>query len=104
MPARDLSFPGEPPYTRGIHPDHVSHAALDHAAVRGFRDRGGHQPALSLSAGHGQTGLSTAFDLPTLMGYDSDHPLAEGEVGNAAWPSVRWRTWKCSSIRFRWRM
>ena len=46
----------------------------------------------------GQTGLSVAFDLPTLMGYDADHALAAAKWESAAWRSVRWRTWKrCST-------
>ena len=54
---------------------------MDHAPVRGLRHRGRHQRRFRYLLSQGQTGLSVAFDLPTLMGYDSDHPLAEGEVG-----------------------
>ena len=55
--------------------------AVDDAAVCGVRHGRGIEPALPISAGQGVTGLSVAFDLPTQMGYDSDHPLAQGEVG-----------------------
>ena len=50
----------------------------------------------------GQTGLSVAFDLPTLMGYDADHAMSEGEVGKCGAPFLRWRTWRSSSAGFRW--
>ena len=46
--------------------------------------------------GAGQTGLSCAFDLPTQMGYDSDHPRSEGEVGKVGWRSAHSRTWRSS--------
>ena len=50
----------------------------------------------------GQTGLSTAFDMPTLLGYDSDHPFASGEVGKLRrGHRHRWRTWRCSSTASR---
>ena len=45
----------------------------------------------------GQTGLSTAFDMPTLMGYDSDTAAGLGEFGRRAWRSTRWRTWRFCS-------
>ena len=78
---RDLSYPGEPPYTRGIH------ATMHRGRLWTMRQFAGFGTAEDTNArfrhllAHGQTGLSTAFDLPTLMGYDSDHPLSEGEVG-----------------------
>ncbi len=49
----------------------------------------------------GQTGLSVAFDLPTLMGYDADHAMSEGEVGSAAYRFHRSRTWRSYSAGFR---
>jgi methylmalonyl-CoA mutase N-terminal domain/subunit len=51
---------------------------------------------------HGQNGLSVAFDMPTLMGLDSDSPLSLGEVGTRVWPLIRWRTWSGSSTGFPW--
>ena len=76
-----LGMPGEPPYTRGIH------ATMHRGRLWTMRQFAGFGAAEDTNArfryllAHGQTGLSTAFDLPTLMGYDSDHPLSEGEVG-----------------------
>ena len=49
----------------------------------------------------GQTGLSVAFDFPTLMGYDSDHPRSEGEAGKCGSRSRAWPTWKPCSTGFR---
>ncbi len=61
---------------------HVPRAAVDHAPVRGVRNgRGDERSASSSSSTPARPGLSCAFDLPTQMGYDSDHPRAEGEVG-----------------------
>ena len=79
---RELGYPGRVPvHARRLSHD-VSRPPLDHAAVRRLRHRGGIQPPLSLPAfDKGQTGLSVAFDLPTQIGMDSDHPLALGEVG-----------------------
>src|SRR6201981_1339862 len=80
-PARDLGNPGEPPYTRGIH------ATMHRGKLWTMRQFAGFGTAEDTNArfryllAQGQTGLSTAFDLPTLMGYDSDHLLSEGEVG-----------------------
>ena len=80
-PRRDLGHPGEPPYTRGIH------ATMHRGRLWTMRQFAGFGTAEDTNArfryllSQGQTGLSTAFDLPTLMGYDSDHPLSEGEVG-----------------------
>jgi methylmalonyl-CoA mutase N-terminal domain/subunit len=80
-PARDLSYPGEPPYTRGIH------STMHRGRLWTMRQFAGFGAAEDTNArfryllSQGQTGISTAFDLPTLMGYDSDHALSEGEVG-----------------------
>ena len=78
---RDLGRPGEYPYTRGVYPDMYrgrlwtmrQYAGMGAAAETNARFR--------YLLEHGQTGLSVAFDLPTQMGLDSDHPRAEGEVG-----------------------
>ena len=74
--------PGEPPFTRGIHPTGLPQPALDDADVRGLRRGRGHERAGSRRCSRaGQTGLSIAYDMPTLYGYDTDEPEAEGEFG-----------------------
>jgi methylmalonyl-CoA mutase, N-terminal domain len=80
-PARDLGFPGEPPYTRGIHATMHRGRLWTMRQFAGFGTAEDTNQRFRYLLAHGQTGLSTAFDLPTLMGYDSDHPLSEGEVG-----------------------
>src|ERR1700680_1463575 len=78
---RDLGFPGEPPYTRGIHPTMHRGRLWTMRQFAGFGTAEDTNQRFRYLLAQGQTGLSTAFDLPTLMGYDSDHPLSEGEVG-----------------------
>ncbi|MFQ6114365.1 MAG: methylmalonyl-CoA mutase family protein, partial [bacterium] len=79
----DLGVPGEYPFTRGIYP------GMYRSRFWTMRQYGGYATAQETNQRfrylleQGQTGLSIAFDLPTQMGYDSDHPLAEGEVGKA---------------------
>jgi methylmalonyl-CoA mutase, N-terminal domain len=80
-PERDLSFPGQPPYTRGIHPAMYRSRLWTMRQFAGFGTGEDTNQRFRYLLSQGQTGLSTAFDLPTLMGYDSDHQLAEGEVG-----------------------
>jgi len=78
---RDLGLPGEPPYTRGIHATMYRGRLWTMRQFAGFGTAEDTNQRFRYLLAQGQTGLSTAFDLPTLMGYDSDHPLAEGEVG-----------------------
>ncbi len=78
---RDLGFPGMPPYTRGIHPTGYRARLWTMRQFAGFGSAFDTNQRFKYLLEHGQTGLSTAFDLPTLMGYDSDHPFSEGEVG-----------------------
>src|SRR5882757_67057 len=80
-PDRDLGFPGEPPYTRGIHPTMHRSRLWTMRQFAGFGTAEDTNQRFRYLLAQGQTGLSTAFDLPTLMGYDSDHALSEGEVG-----------------------
>ena len=80
-PARDLGFPGEPPYTRGIHSTMHRGRLWTMRQFAGFGAAEDTNQRFRYLLAQGQTGLSTAFDLPTLMGYDSDHALSEGEVG-----------------------
>ena len=79
--ARDLSFPGEPPYTRGIHATMHRSRQWTMRQFAGFGTAEDTNERFRYLLAQGQTGLSTAFDLPTHMGYDADHALAEGEVG-----------------------
>jgi methylmalonyl-CoA mutase, N-terminal domain len=78
---RDLGLPGEPPYTRGIHSTMHRGRLWTMRQFAGFGTAEDTNQRFRYLLTQGQTGLSTAFDLPTLMGYDSDHPLSEGEVG-----------------------
>src|SRR5487761_248633 len=78
---RDIANPGEYPYTRGIHPTMYREKLWTMRQFSGFGTPEDTNRRLHYLLKQGQTGLSIAFDLPTLMGYDSDHPLAEGEVG-----------------------
>ncbi|HET9235504.1 MAG TPA: methylmalonyl-CoA mutase family protein, partial [Candidatus Eisenbacteria bacterium] len=80
-PARQLGMPGEPPYTRGIHPDMYRGRSWTMRQYAGFGDAAETNRRFHFLLEEGQTGLSVAFDLPTQMGYDSDHPMALGEVG-----------------------
>ena len=78
---RDLGFPGEPPYTRGIHATMYRGRLWTMRQFAGFGAAEDTNQRFRYLLSQGQTGLSVAFDLPTLMGYDSDHALSEGEVG-----------------------
>ena len=83
---KELGYPGEYPYTRGIQPN------MYRGRTWTMRQYSGYSTALETNArfryllDNGQTGLSVAFDLPTQIGYDSDHPLAQGEVGKVGVP------------------
>ncbi len=78
---RDLGDPGQPPYTRGIHSTMYRGRLWTMRQFSGFGTPEDTNKRFHYLLSQGQTGLSVAFDLPTLMGYDSDHPLSEGEVG-----------------------
>ena len=78
---RDISFPGEFPYTRGIHPTGYRGKLWTMRQFAGFGTPEETNARFKYLLEHGQTGLSVAYDLPTLMGYDADSPLSEGEVG-----------------------
>jgi methylmalonyl-CoA mutase N-terminal domain/subunit len=79
--AEDLGVPGIYPYTRGIHPTGYRGKLWTMRQFAGFGSAKDTNERFKFLLEHGQTGLSTAFDFPTLMGYDSDHPRSEGEVG-----------------------
>ncbi|MCC6548947.1 MAG: methylmalonyl-CoA mutase family protein [Ignavibacteriaceae bacterium] len=78
---RDLSFPGEFPFTRGIHPNGYRGKLWTMRQFAGFGTPEDTNQRFHYLLNHGQTGLSVAFDLPTLMGWDADAPLSSGEVG-----------------------
>src|SRR6267378_1305447 len=79
--SRDISFPGEFPYTRGIHPTGYRGKLWTMRQFAGFSTPEETNARFKYLLAEGQTGLSVAYDLPTLMGYDADSSLSEGEVG-----------------------
>ena len=85
-PARDLGAAGEFPYTRGIHRDMYRSRLWTMRQFSGFATPEETNQRYHYLLKQGQTGLSVAFDLPTLMGYDSDHPMADGETGRCGAP------------------
>jgi len=78
---RDLGFPGEYPFTRGVYPTMYRGRFWTMRQFSGFGTARDTNQRYHYLLDHGQTGISVAFDMPTIMGYDSDHPRAEGEVG-----------------------
>jgi len=79
--SKELGFPGEYPFTRGIHPSMYRGRLWTMRQFSGFGTAEDTNSRYKYLLANGQTGLSVAFHLPTLMGIDSDHPLAEGEIG-----------------------
>jgi methylmalonyl-CoA mutase N-terminal domain/subunit len=78
---RDLGWPGAYPFTRGVYPSMYRGRLWTMRQFAGFGTAEETNLRFRYLLDHGQTGLSTAFDMPTLMGYDSDHPRSLGEVG-----------------------
>lgn len=78
---KEVGYPGEYPYTRGIHHNMYRGKIWTMRQFAGFGTPEDTNQRFKYLLEHGQTGLSTAFDMPTLMGWDADAPLAEGEVG-----------------------
>ena len=76
-----IGFPGEFPYTRGVYPSMYRGRLWTMRQFAGFGTAEETNERFRYLLDHGQTGLSTAFDMPSLMGHDSDHPRSEGEVG-----------------------
>jgi len=76
-----LGYPGQPPFTRGIHATGYRGKMYTMRQFSGFASPEETNQRYKYLLEHGGSGLSVAFDLPTLMGYDSDHPASEGEVG-----------------------
>src|SRR5438093_13369931 len=78
---RDLGYPGVYPFTRGVYPSMYRGKLWTMRQFAGFGTAADTNARFRYLLEHGQTGLSTAFDMPTLMGHDSDHPRSLGEVG-----------------------
>src|SRR5437764_6125145 len=78
---RDIGYPGDYPFTRGVYPSMYRGRLWTMRQFAGFGTAEETNERFRYLLGHGQTGLSTAFDMPTLMGYDSDHARSLGEVG-----------------------
>lgn len=77
----EIGFPGEYPYTRGVHPNGYRGKIWTMRQFAGFGSPEDTNERFHYLLNHGQTGLSVAFDLPTLMGWDADAPISDGEVG-----------------------
>jgi methylmalonyl-CoA mutase N-terminal domain/subunit len=80
-PLKDIGIPGEYPYTRGVHPTGYRGKLWTMRQFAGFGTAADTNQRFKYLLAQGQTGLSVAFHLPTLYGYDSDHPMSKGEVG-----------------------
>ena len=81
-PGREIEAPGEYPYTRGLHPQMYRTRLWTMRMFAGLRLARGHERSASATCWRrARPGLSTAFDMPALMGYDPDHPMSAGEVG-----------------------
>src|SRR6187401_2810951 len=80
-PLRDIGFPGEPPFTRGIHPTGYRSRLWTMRMFAGFGAAEDTNARFRQLLAAGQTGLSIAYDMPTLYGYDTDDPEADGEFG-----------------------
>lgn len=80
-PEKKLGEPGHPPFTRGVYPTMYRGRLWTMRQYAGFGSAEDTNQRFLYLLSQGQTGLSVAFDLPTQLGYDSDHPLAEGEIG-----------------------
>jgi methylmalonyl-CoA mutase N-terminal domain/subunit len=80
-PIEDIGLPGRYPFTRGPYPTMYRGRIWTMRQIAGFGTAEDTNKRFKYLVAQGQTGLSTDFDMPTLMGYDSDHPMSEGEVG-----------------------
>ena len=101
-PERDLSFPGEFPFTRGIQPTMYRGRLWTMRQYAGFGTAAESNRRYRYLLSQGVSGLSVAFDLPTQIGYDSDHqPGVRARSAASAWRSIRSKTWRCCSTAFR---
>ena len=82
----DIGYPGEYPYTRGVQPNMYQGRMWTMRQYSGYASASESNRRYRYLLDQGQTGLSVAFDLPTQIGYDSDHPLSQGEVGKVGVP------------------
>ena len=94
---RDLGWPGEYPFTRGVQPTGYRGKLWTMRQFAGFGTAKQTNERFHYLLEHGQTGLSTAFHLPTLYGYDSDHEMARGEVGKCGVAIDSLATWRSCS-------
>ncbi|MEZ4614857.1 MAG: methylmalonyl-CoA mutase family protein [Caldilineaceae bacterium] len=99
--AEKLGFPGEYPFTRGVQPNMYRGRLWTMRQYAGFSTAAESNRRYHYLLDRGQTGLSVAFDLPTQIGYDADHELAEGEVGKLASRLVACAIWKRCCPAFR---
>src|SRR3954470_16953065 len=81
IPFDEIGFPGQYPFTRGPYPTMYRGRPWTMRQIAGFGTGEDTNKRFKYLIAQGQTGLSVDFDMPTLMGYDSDHPMSEGEVG-----------------------
>jgi len=98
---RDISAPGTFPYTRGIHSTGYRGKLWTMRQFAGFGTPEETNGRFKYLLKEGQTGLSVAYDLPALMGYDADSPFRKAKSANAAWPFRRSLTWRHCSTAFR---
>ena len=100
---RDVGYPGEYPFTRGVYPSMYRGRLWTMRQFAGFGTAEETNERFRYLLDHGQTGLSTAFDMPTLMGHDSDSPARWARSAARAWRSTRSTTWRRCSRASRWR-
>jgi len=100
--AATVGEPGEFPFTRGIQPTMYRGRLWTMRQYAGMGDAKESNKRYKFLLAHGTKGLSVAFDLPTQIGYDSDSPLALGEVGKVGSRSTRSRICNCCSMGLRW--
>ena len=103
IPDDDVGLPGRYPFTRGPYPTMYRSRNWTMRQIAGFGTGEDTNKRFHYLIAQGQTGLSVDFDMPTLMGYDSDHPMSDGEVGREASPSTPSPTWRRSSTASIWR-
>jgi methylmalonyl-CoA mutase, N-terminal domain len=99
---KQLGLPGQYPYTRAVQPTAYRGRFWTMRQYAGFATAEETNERYHFLLKSGQTGLSVAFDLPTQIGYDSDHPWPRGRWAKSGWPSTPCGTWSASSRAFPW--